>query len=201
MRVRTVVLVWLAGGAAAACTVDAPYYTALDAHSASDAPIVDAEPGVPAYAFVYASEWRLADFMNDQPLGGWLIIVNRGDIAAISADDVFVTGVVDDNASAVFTAAPTAEGSVIPAGIAGGLASLPMEPLIEPLVAEPRGDEQSYVEIRAFDLPEGYYDVEVTLTLELDGLSTELPMTFHIEGGLVTWMDPVAAERIEVAHQ
>jgi hypothetical protein len=178
---------------------DLPSHTCTATPDASGAVAdasLDGPLGTPIFDVIYAREWRLAYFI-DVPMEGWIAIVNRRPIAAISGDDITVVSVEDDHPSGGFDVQAISDGSVIGPDIAGGELSDVMEPLANPLIAEERGDlDQRYLSILPSNLPQGFYDVAVTVTVALENARVELPMTFHVEGDPVTWQDPLAASRV-----
>jgi hypothetical protein len=185
-----------------ACSFERPADVGFDASPDTAPPMIDAQPvdahGPAAFDIAYPHEWRWSvnAFAKD-----FLQVINTGD----SVNDLLTFDIVsysDDHPQAVVTfVEPGGVHSVLhPGSTAGALSEPAKEVLVDSgLVTEtnafPKAD---FLHVEVDDAPEGVYDIAVDLTIVLDGIEVDLPMTFHHEGGIVVRTDPSAGRRIEL---
>lgn len=157
---------------------------------------------VPAFDVVYPTEWKIN--ILDTPITGFLMVVNTSD-HNLPLGSMELVSVTDDHPTTLvrITAAPST--ASLGPGTAGGYLTPSTATLFAPLAAEPRQDiEGDYLRLEFIDAVPGTYDIAVTMTLRIDGVTVDLPMTIHIvpiEAIPVVWMEPIAADRKATFHE
>jgi hypothetical protein len=158
-----------------------------------DGGIPDAANGQPAFDVIYADEWKLS---YSGPLVGGLIIVNKG-AAPLSFETLHVKVLEDDSSIATTLVDLNSHGATIEYSEAIGQMTDVTRPVLAPLIHEPIVDTMTNVmSIEAVEAGNTTYDVHVQLTIELEGVAVEMPMTIHHIAGPVAYVDPVHAIRV-----
>jgi hypothetical protein len=177
--------------------IDAPRVDAsseqLDAMT--DAPI-DARLE-PAFDIGYPPEWR---FSVSGPISAYILIANTSN-NALSLSTFEVQSITDDHPTAeVRVTSPSSHSEeVMPGTMAGQLTGLSEDVLVDSgLFTETNLHSTiDFLTLEIQNAPDGTYDIHAELTVQLDGIDVDLPMTIHYVPGPVVYADPLIGARIQ----
>jgi len=186
---------------AGACSFEPPPNVGADAGpDGSTDPTVDAAidaPLRPAFDVAYPSEWR---FSVNGTISGYLLIVNTS-LNPLDLSTFEVVSISDDHPMAIVrVTAPTAFSEALGPGFAAGeLSGLSQDVLVDSgLVTEPNHlTEADFLRLDIEDAPNDTYDIGAEVTLSIDDIAVELPMTIHrVAGPNPVYADPLVGRRV-----
>jgi len=161
----------------------------------ADAVAIDAN-GEPAFDIGYPHEWK---FSISGPISAYILVANTSN-NALSLSTFQVQSVSDDHPTAevTVTAPMTHSESVTPGTMAGELSGFSHDVLVKSGLFPESNllPEVNFLTLGLENAPAGTYDIHAQLTVELDGIDVELPMTIHHVPGPVVYADPLLGSRV-----